>query len=122
MTTSELTTADIRVRSVSVMDDELTVGLMDGRKIAVPLAWYPRLARATPAQRSRWEICGGGYGIHWPDVDEDLNTEGLLLGSNALRSLATSFLPAKARRQRNTTKRLSRFRPRIEIRRSFHRI
>ena len=86
MTTLELhKTADIRVRSVSVIgsDDELTVGLMDGRKISAPLAWYPRLARATPAQRSHWQVSGGGFGIHWPDVDEDLSTEGLLAGAPA---------------------------------------
>ena len=72
--------ADTRVRSVSVTDDELVVGLMDGRTISVPLAWSPRLLDATPAQRANWKICGAGYGIHWPDVDEDLSTEGLLRG------------------------------------------
>jgi Protein of unknown function (DUF2442) len=78
--------ADIRVRTVSVTQDELIVGLMDGRTISVPLAWYPRLAGATKEQRARWEICGAGYGIHWPDVDEDLDTEGLLLGQRAPQS------------------------------------
>jgi len=76
-------TADIRVRSVTVSDQDLTVALMDGRKVSVPLWWYPRLAKATPAQRSRWEICGAGFGIHWPDIDEDLSTEGLLAGAPA---------------------------------------
>lgn len=51
---------------------------MDGRTIAVPLAWYPRLANATVEQRSHWELAGGGNGIHWPLIDEDLSTEGLL--------------------------------------------
>ena len=84
MTSSaRIETPDIRVRSVSVTDDELSVGLMDGRSISVPLAWFPRLAEATPAQRARWEIAGGGFGIHWPDLDEDLNTEGLLRGARA---------------------------------------
>jgi hypothetical protein len=64
-------------------DDRLSVELMDGRAIAVPLAWYPRLANATPAQRNHWEIAGGGYGIHWPEIDEDLSTEGLLRGAPA---------------------------------------
>ena len=54
--------------------------LMDGRSISVPLAWYPRLLAASPEQRQRWEMAGGGYGIHWPDIDEDLSTEGLLRG------------------------------------------
>lgn len=76
-------TADIRVRDVSLTDHELSVGLMDGRTIIVPLAWYPRLANATPEQRARWELAGAGYGIHWPDVDEDLSTEGLLRGCPA---------------------------------------
>jgi hypothetical protein len=73
-------TSDIRVRDVSVTEDELVVGLMDGRTITVPLAWYPRLADAAPAQRAKWEISGAGYGIHRPDLDEDLSTEGLLRG------------------------------------------
>lgn len=77
--------ADERVKSVSfsVEGETLSVDLRDGRTITVPLSWYPRLLRATPAQRSRWEIIGSGYGIHWPDVDEDLSTEGLLRGAPA---------------------------------------
>jgi hypothetical protein len=74
---------DLRVRNVFAADERLTVELMDGRAISVPLAWYPRLANATPAQLSRWEIAGGGYGIHWPEIDEDLSTEGLLRGARA---------------------------------------
>lgn len=75
--------ADIRVRAVSIDADELTVALMDGRTISVPLAWYPRLLAGTPEQRSAWEMAGGGYGIYWPDLDEDLSTEGLLAGARA---------------------------------------
>lgn len=78
-------TADLRVRDVLVSDDELSVALMDGRTISVPLAWYPRLANATPDQRAHWELAGAGYGIHWPDIDEDLSTEGLLRGAPAPR-------------------------------------
>ena len=81
-------TADERVSSVSFTDDSLSVGLMDGRTITVPLVWYPKLLEATEAQRSRWEISGGGYGIHWPDLDEDLSTEGLLRGAPAPRERA----------------------------------
>jgi hypothetical protein len=72
--------ADTRVRTVSVTQDELIVRLMDGRTISVPLAWYPRLSEGSPDQRAHWEICGGGYGIHWPELDEDLSTEGMLHG------------------------------------------
>ncbi|HXW70660.1 MAG TPA: DUF2442 domain-containing protein [Methylocella sp.] len=74
---------DLRVKQVFVGGDRLTVELMDGRAISVPLAWYPRLAKATPAQLCHWEITGGGYGIHWPEIDEDLSTEGLLRGARA---------------------------------------
>lgn len=77
--------ADERVRDVRVTDDMLTVDLKDGRSISVPLVWYPRLLAASPAQRSNWQICAAGYGIHWPDVDEDLSTEGLLRGAPAPR-------------------------------------
>jgi len=77
--------ADIRVRQVVVSEDELTVSLMDGRTISVPLAWYPRLATGTPEQRANWEMAGGGYGIHWPELDEDLSTEGLLASARATK-------------------------------------
>jgi hypothetical protein len=79
--------SDVRVMGVSIDDARLVVDLMDGRTIAVPLAWYPRLANATATQRSHWELAGGGYGIHWPDIDEDLSTEGLLSGARAPRDL-----------------------------------
>ncbi|CAM8671985.1 MULTISPECIES: DUF2442 domain-containing protein [Sphingobium] len=74
---------DERVADVRCDDDSLIVDLMDGRTISVPLAWYPRLAQAAPAQRKIWEVAGGGYGIHWPEIDEDLSTEGLLRGAPA---------------------------------------
>jgi hypothetical protein len=83
--TSSMTAADERVADVEVTEDTLSVQLMDGRTIIVPLVWYPRLLHATPAQRQNWQIAGGGYGIHWPDVDEDLNTAGLLRGAPAPR-------------------------------------
>jgi len=75
--------ADEGVLDVQFTGDSLSVSLRDGRVIAVPLAWYPRLLKATPAQRKNWKIAGGGYGIHWPDLDEDLSTEGLLRGAPA---------------------------------------
>lgn len=89
-------TTDSRVRSVSVKEHELSVGLMDGRTITVPLAWYPRLADATPAQRTRWEVAGGGYGIHWPDLDEDLSTEALLRGTPGPRGSGSWRSPLDA--------------------------
>jgi hypothetical protein len=75
--------ADERVLEVDFNDDSLSVSLRDGRIITVPLVWYPCLLNATPAQRRNWKIAGGGYGIHWPDIDEDLSTEGLLRGAPA---------------------------------------
>lgn len=72
-----------RVKHVHFTDDSVIVDLVDGRTITVPLAWYPRLLTATPEQRVNWSIGGGGFGIHWPDVDEDLSTEGLLRGAPA---------------------------------------
>jgi hypothetical protein len=74
-----------RVKDVHLTEDTLSVDLIDGRTIMVPVAWYPRLLHATSEQRNNWEICGGGYGIHWPDIDEDLSTEGLLRGAPAPR-------------------------------------
>jgi hypothetical protein len=74
-----------RIVDVAVAEDALAVGLLDGRTVSVPLAWYPRLLHATPEQRVNWRLAGGGFGIHWPDLDEDLSSEGLLRGSPAPR-------------------------------------
>ncbi|MFC4292447.1 DUF2442 domain-containing protein [Sphingorhabdus arenilitoris] len=76
---------DERVLDVRCDDDHLIVDMMDGRTISVPLAWFPRLANATAQERQNWEKCAGGYGIHWPQLDEDLSTEGLLRGAPAVR-------------------------------------
>ncbi len=75
--------ADERVKHLKFTEDALSVELMDGRTITVPLAWYPRLADATSEQLAHWEIIGAGYGIRWPELDEDLSTEGLLRGAPA---------------------------------------
>lgn len=77
-----------RVKSVQFTDDTLAVDLTDGRTIIVPLVWFPRLLDATPSQRANWRTSSGGYGIHWPDVDEDLSTAGLLRGAPASRERA----------------------------------
>jgi len=69
--------------AVRVSDDALTVDLMDGRTLIVPLAWYPRLLHATAEQRDQFRIIGGGYVIHWPAVDEHLSSQGLLAGAPA---------------------------------------
>ncbi len=80
--------ADERVKDVRFTEDALSVDLMDGRTITVPLLWYPRLFGATDAQRRNWHVSAAGYGIHWPDIDEDLSTEGLLRGAPAPRPKA----------------------------------
>ena len=74
---------DERVLDVRCDEHSLIVDLMDGRTISAPLAWYPRLLHASPEARGNWQTCAGGYGIHWPDIDEDLSTEGLLRGAPA---------------------------------------
>ncbi len=69
-----------KAQAVSVTDDSLIVDLTDGRTLFVPLAWYPRLLQGTPQERNHWRLIGDGEGIHWPELDEDLSVEGLLLG------------------------------------------
>jgi len=78
MTTLEIDVGDLRARAVEFTSDELVVTLRDGRKIATPLAWYPRLKGATAEQRANYEIMS--MGIHWPDLDEDLGIIGMLKG------------------------------------------
>ena len=87
MTTLE-SKAGEQVRDVRVTDDTISVDLFDGRIITVPLAWYPRLLHAMSEQRANWRFAGAGYGIHWPDIDEDLSTRGLLQGAPAPRGMA----------------------------------
>ena len=69
-----------RAQQVTVTTDTLSVDLTDGRTIAVPLAWYPRLVHGTPAERNHWRLLGQGEGIHWPELDEDISVENLLAG------------------------------------------
>jgi len=69
-----------RVEKVRVTHEELSVDLVDGRTVTVPVQWYPRLANGTPAERRHWRLIGRGEGIHWPDLDEDIEVEDLLAG------------------------------------------
>ena len=75
---------DPRAVKVDVTEDELNVVLADDRRIAVPLTWFPRLLAAGPGDRAKFEILGGGTGIHWPEIGEDLSVDGLLRGIRAL--------------------------------------
>ena len=61
-------------------DDTLTIELVDGRVLSVPIAWYPRLSHGTATERNNWRLIGSGHGIHWPELDEDINVENLLAG------------------------------------------
>ena len=79
----------VKIINVTVTDDTLTVDLEDGRTIAVPIGWFPRLAYGTPAERTNFQIGGAGYGIHWPDLDEDIGIEGLILGRKSAESRAS---------------------------------
>jgi hypothetical protein len=78
-----------RAINVAVTEDTVSVDLEDGRTISVPIGWYPRLAHATSAERHNFQISGAGYGIHWPDLDEDIGVEGLLFGKKSTESPAS---------------------------------
>jgi hypothetical protein len=73
-------TAEVKAHNVTVTDDTLAVDLNDGRTISVPLAWYPRLLHGTSEERRNWRFIGDKEGIHWPELDEDISVENLLLG------------------------------------------
>lgn len=72
--------AEVRAQNLDVTDDNLVVNLSDGRSITVPLAWYPRLQHGEPEERNNWRWVGDREGIHWPDLDEDISVENLILG------------------------------------------
>jgi hypothetical protein len=80
MSTSGTELKEVFAQSVAAGDEALTVDLSDGRTISVPLSWFPRLAHGTPAERTKWRLIGGGSGIHWPDLDEDISVESLVAG------------------------------------------
>ncbi len=89
-----------RVVNVIVTDDTLSVDLEDGRTISAPIGWYPRLAYGTPAERRNYQISGAGYGIHWPDLDEDIGVEGLLLGKKSTENSVSFERWLQQRRQK----------------------
>ncbi len=75
-----------RAQNVKVTDEELIVELDDGRTIIVPLTWFPRLLHGTPEERAHWRLIGDGEGIHWPELDEDIEVRHLLLGIPSLET------------------------------------
>lgn len=96
MPTSALAVEQALARHARVTNEHLVVELRDGRLVSVPVSWYPRLAEGSAAERKRWELIGAGIGIHWPDLDEDIEVEALLLG------LASNESPASLRRWRTS--------------------
>ena len=82
------------VVEVSFSSDALSVRLSDGRVVSVPLVWFPQLADATPRERSDWELIGGGIGIHWEKIDEDISVESLLRPENFMRLPGDAPAPA----------------------------
>jgi Protein of unknown function (DUF2442) len=72
-----------RVEDIAVTEENLTAYLSDGRVIALPLAWYPRLVHATSEERLNWRLIGNGEGVHWPDLDEDISVENIILGQRS---------------------------------------
>lgn len=80
MSTLVIETELASATAVEFTEDDLIFDLSDGRTVSVPLAWYPRLLNGTPQERENWRLIGGGEGIHWPDLDEDISVENALFG------------------------------------------
>jgi len=99
MNTLAIEIRSARATTVRLSDDELIVELEDGRTLAVPLAWYPRLLHGDPDERQNWRLIGAGQGIHWPDLDEDISIEQLLLGILSGESQSSLERWLKARRR-----------------------
>lgn len=89
MGTSTVELADSFAKDVRLSGDTLSLDLADGRTVSVPLDWYPRLLHATEEERGNWRLLGQGMGIHWPDLDEDISVEGILLGKPSGESQAS---------------------------------
>ena len=105
MNTSTVEKQTTLARRVKVTGDSLTVDLTDGRTISVPIAWYPRLAHGTAKERNRCRLVGGGEGIHWPDLDEDISVENLLAGARSGESQRSfkQWLQRRTAGERRTT-------------------
>ncbi len=91
MSTLVLETEPLAI-GVSVTEEELTVELTDGRRIMVPLAWYPRLLHASPLERGNWQLLGDGYAIEWPDLDEHIGVESCWQGGMAVKVNSRSIV------------------------------
>ena len=96
----------VRAVHARVTKDALAVDLADGRTVLAPLAWYPRLLHGTAQERKRWRLVGGGEGIHWPDLDEDVSVEGLLAGRPSGESQRSFKQWLEGRREPRSNKRM----------------
>ena len=103
MNSSAVENQKVIAQHLKVTDDTLSVELSDGRMIAVPLVWYPRLAHATSKERNSWRLVAGGHGIHWPDIDEDISVANLLAGQPSCESQNSfkKWLAQRAKRNRS---------------------
>ena len=95
---------EVRIKDVTVTEETITAQLVDGRTISVPLAWSWRLSEATPKQRANWKIIGDGYGVHWPEIDEDISAEGMLYGIPARRPRVPSRLRPSSEKKKTAAK------------------
>jgi hypothetical protein len=102
MSSSAVEAREAVATRVEVSEDALSVELADGRTIAAPLAWYPRLAHATAEERGSWRLIGRGRGIHWPKIDEDISVANLLAGQPSAESQSSfkKWLAARAKPSR----------------------
>jgi hypothetical protein len=80
MTAFLIDSAALKATEIRVTDDALVMELADGRSVSAPLVWYPRLMHGSPSERNNYRLIGGGEGVHWPDLDEDISVEGVLAG------------------------------------------
>ena len=89
---------ELAIQDVSVTDEDLSVDLTDGRSLTVPLVWFPRLMHGTVDERNQWRLIGRGAGIHWPELDEDISLEGLILGrpSNESQKSLSRWLESRS--------------------------
>lgn len=103
MSSSAVETREALATRVEVSEDTLTVELADGRTIAAPLAWYPRLTHATAEERGAWRLIGGGQGIHWLAIDEDISVANLLAGQPSAESHVSlkKWLAVRAKSKRS---------------------
>jgi hypothetical protein len=103
MTSSTLELLVPTIRSVTVSHSTLTFEVEDGRSVSAPLDWFPRLNAGTAEERSHWTLIGAGYGVHWPDLDEDISIEALLAGRRSLESKRSFQAWLEQRSKRNGT-------------------